>query len=93
MTHRLLRSTAFVRAARKLVKRNPGIAPDLRETLEYLSDDPFHPQLRTHKLKGPLASSWACSVSYDIRLVFSFVEFEGQEAILLETVGTHEEVY
>jgi hypothetical protein len=24
---------------------------------------------------------------------FAFVKFEGQDAILLETVGTHEEVY
>ncbi len=56
-------------------------------------EDAFHPQLRTHKLKGPLADSWACSVGYDVRLVFAFVESEGKEAILLQTVGTHEEVY
>lgn len=60
---------------------------------ELLSEDAFHPQLRTHKLKGPLADSWACSVGYDLRLVFAFVESAGKEAILLQTVGTHEEVY
>ncbi len=80
MKHKLLRSTAFVRAARKLIKKNPGIAQDLRHALERLSEDPFHPSLRTHKLKGQLANSWACSASYKIRLVFSFVEFEDQEA-------------
>jgi mRNA-degrading endonuclease YafQ of YafQ-DinJ toxin-antitoxin module len=93
MTYRLLRSTAFVRAAQKLVKKNPGIAPDLQKTLELLSKDPFFPTLRTHKLKGQLANSWSSSVTYEVRVVFAFVEFEGQEAILLETVGTHEEVY
>ena len=93
MKHKLLRSTSFVRAARKLIRRNPGLAQELRSALELLSEDPFDPYLRTHKLKGPLADSWACSVSYEIRLVFAFVELEGQEAILLETVGTHEEVY
>jgi mRNA-degrading endonuclease YafQ of YafQ-DinJ toxin-antitoxin module len=91
--HKLLRSTAFVRAARKPIKKNPGLAPDLRGALELLSEDPFHPSLRTHKLKGQLANSWACSASYEIRIVFSFVEFEDQEAVLLETAGTHEEVY
>jgi len=91
--HKLLRSTSFVRAARKLIKKNPGIAQDMRKALVLLSEDPFDPLLRTHKLKGHLANSWACSVSYEIRVVFAFVEFEGQEAILLETVGTHEEVY
>ena len=93
MKRELLRSSAFVRAARRLVKRNPGVVDDLRATLELLSEDAFHPQLRTHKLKGPLADSWACSVGYDLRLVFAFVELEGKEAILLQTVGTHEEVY
>jgi mRNA-degrading endonuclease YafQ of YafQ-DinJ toxin-antitoxin module len=93
MKRELLRSSAFVRAARRLVKRNPGVAGDLRATLKLLSEDAFHPQLRTHKLKGPLANSWACSVGYDLRLVFAFVESEGEEAILLQTVGTHEEVY
>lgn len=93
MKRQLLRSSAFVRAARKLVKRNPGIADNLRSTLELLSEDAFHPRLRTHKLKGPLADSWACSAGYDLRLVFTFVESEGNEAILLQTVGTHEEVY
>ena len=93
MKRELLRSSAFVRAARRIVKRNPGAADDLHATLELLSEDTFHPRLRTHKLKGPLADFWACSAGYDLRLVFTFVESEGKEAILLETVGTHEEVY
>ena len=93
MKRELLRSSAFVRAARRMVKRNPGAADDLRATLELLSEDAFHPRLRTHKLKGPLADSWACSVGHRLRIVFALVEFEGREAILLQTVGTHEEVY
>jgi hypothetical protein len=28
-----------------------------------------------------------------LRIIFKFVEYEGGEAILLETVGTHDEVY
>jgi addiction module RelE/StbE family toxin len=93
MKRQLLRSTAFVRAARRVAKRNPGVVDELRTTLELLSEDAFNTRLRTHKLKGPFADSWACSVSYEIRIVFTFVEFEGAEAILLQTVGTHEEVY
>ena len=93
MKRKLLRSTAFVRAARRLVKRNPGAAEDLRATLELLSEDAFAPRLRTHKLKGSLTDSWACSVGYGLRIVFAFVKLEGEEAILLETVGSHEEVY
>jgi mRNA interferase YafQ len=44
-------------------------------------------------LKGELLGSSACSAGYDIRIVFQFVEHEGREAILLETLGSHDEVY
>ena len=58
-----------------------------------LAEDAFHPQLRSHKLKGEFAGSWACSVGYDLRIVFQFVQHEDSEALLLVTVGTHDEVY
>jgi mRNA-degrading endonuclease YafQ of YafQ-DinJ toxin-antitoxin module len=45
------------------------------------------------QLKGKLEGSWACSAGYDLRIIFSFVQHEGAEAILLETMGTHDEVY
>jgi mRNA-degrading endonuclease YafQ of YafQ-DinJ toxin-antitoxin module len=93
MRRKLLRSSSFVRAARRIIKKSPGSAQDLRATLDLLFEDAFDPRLRTHKLKGPLASSWACSMGYGMRIVFAFVESEGKEAILLQTIGTHEEVY
>lgn len=93
MKRLLLHSSSFVRAARRTVKKHPDVAEDIRTALELLAEDVFHPQLRTHKLKGKLKGSWSSSVRYDLRIVFRFVQYEGTEAILLETVGTHEEVY
>jgi mRNA interferase YafQ len=89
----LLRSNAFVRAAKRIVKRQPQLATDILATFELLSTDAFHPLLRTHKLKGDLHDSWACSVGYDLRIIFKFVEYNKNEAILLESIGSHEEVY
>ena len=93
MRRLLLRSSAFVRAARRVVRKAPRVAEDLQTTLALLAEDAFHPQLRTHKLRGQFAESWACSVGYDLRIVFKFVQHEGAEALLLETIGTHDEVY
>ncbi|MBC8116353.1 MAG: type II toxin-antitoxin system mRNA interferase toxin, RelE/StbE family [Candidatus Saccharimonas sp.] len=93
MNRVLLRSSAFVRAATRLLKRSPDVADDLQATLQQLADDAFHPQLKTHKLKGDLAGSWSCSVEYDLRIVFEFVQHDGAEAILLQSIGTHDEVY
>jgi mRNA-degrading endonuclease YafQ of YafQ-DinJ toxin-antitoxin module len=89
----LLPSSAFARAAKRLIKRDPSSAVAIQAALELLSEDAFIPQLRTHKLKGQLEGSWACSAGYDLRVLFSFVQHEGTEAILLEGLGTHDEVY
>ncbi len=75
------------------MKRSPNAAEGLRAALAPLAVDAFHPCLRTHKLKGDLESLWACSAGYDLRIVFSFAQNEGEEVILLQTVGTHDEVY
>jgi addiction module RelE/StbE family toxin len=76
-----------------MVKRNPKFAEALKETLALLEKDLFDPQLKTHKLKGVLEGSWACRVAYDLRIVFEIVQFDDEETILLQTIGTHDEVY
>lgn len=93
MKRLLLRSNSFIRSAKRAVKKHPYVLKDIQETLELLSEDVFHPLLKTHKLKGDLEDSWACSINFELRIIFKFVQYEGEKAILLETVGTHEEVY
>lgn len=93
MKRLLLPSSAFVRSARRFTRKHPQLAPELQLTLQLLAEDAFHPQLKTHKLKGKLAESWSCSADYDLRVVFQFVKHKNQDAILLEGVGSHDEVY
>lgn len=89
----LLRTSAFIRAARRLLKKNPDLAADVESALLQLQADPYHPSLKTHRLKGEFRDSWACSAGYDLRIVFQFVRHDGKPAVLLQTVGTHDEVY
>jgi len=89
----LLPSTAFTRSSRRFARKHPDLVPEIQLTLEWLEEDAFNPRLKTHKLKGNLAGSWACSAGYDLRIVFQFVKHRGEDAILLEGVGTHDEVY
>lgn len=93
MKRLLLPTQSFVRSANRLTRKNPEAAEDLRVTLALLEEDAFDPRLKTHKLKGNLAGSWACTAGYDLRVVFQFVKHKGSEAILLESAGTHDEVY
>lgn len=90
----LLWGNSFVRAYKRVVKRNPRERDAIHQTLRLLAEDPYSPRLATHKLKGPLSGSLACSVGYDLRIIFEFVREEGDgEAILLTEIGTHDEVY
>jgi mRNA-degrading endonuclease YafQ of YafQ-DinJ toxin-antitoxin module len=91
--HVLLPSPAFLRSAKRYLKKHPGAASEMEALLECLSTDPFAPALRTHKLKGPLAGSWSASGGYDLRVVFRLARHDGQPAVTLEAVGTHDEVY
>ena len=93
MARELIRTAAFIRAAKRYLKKNPQAAGDLQSTLELLTADAFDARLKTHKLKGDLAGVWACSAGRDLRVLFEFVTRDDAEAILLLTVGTHDEVY
>ncbi|MCP4429045.1 MAG: type II toxin-antitoxin system mRNA interferase toxin, RelE/StbE family [Chloroflexi bacterium] len=91
----LVWSKAFVRAYKRLSRQNPHLRHRVEHSLQQLVEDPFHPTLHSHKLKGKLTGSWACTVAYDYRILFEFVENpdSGEEEILLLTMGTHDEVY
>ncbi len=43
MNRELLKSSAFIRSAKHLVKKSPHLANDVEATLEILSEDAFHP--------------------------------------------------
>ena len=93
---RLLWQPRFKRALKKQVKRSPPLLDEVRTVLKQLEQDPFAPNLRTHKLEGQLAGYWACSVAYDCRLIFAFTpdpDVPNEQAIALLDLGTHDEVY
>jgi addiction module RelE/StbE family toxin len=91
----LVLASSFKRAFKRLVRRQPELQERIEERLMLLASDPFDPLLQTHKLKGKLSGAWACSVDYDCRIVFNFVENpeSGEEEILLIDIGSHDEVY
>ena len=91
----LVWSAKFTRAVKRVAGRDKKFLSEIGQTLAKLAADPTHASLRTHKLKGELAGTWSCSVSYDLRILFDFVKnLETDEVeILLLAVGTHDEVY
>ena len=91
----LVWSPGFKRSFKRSIRHRPDLQDKIENALKLLSDDAYHPILHTHKLKGDLAGSWACTVDFEYRIVFEFVRDSEtkEEIILLEAVGSHDEVY
>ena len=92
----LLFASSFKRAFKKLTRRQPNLRVQVEDRLRLLVQDPFSPKLQTHRLKGKLSGAWACSVEYDCRIIFNFVESindDAEDDILLIDIGSHDEVY
>ena len=88
-------SNSFKRAFRKLIKKKPEFQDRIINALYLLSNDPFTPSLKSHKLTGSLQGLWSFSVAYDCRIIFTFAEDEDSEdsLIILIDIGSHDEVY
>ncbi|MGA9378726.1 MAG: type II toxin-antitoxin system mRNA interferase toxin, RelE/StbE family, partial [Phormidium sp.] len=59
---------SFKRAYKTLIRKHPELQPKVEDVLRLLAENSFEPSLQTHKLKGQLAGSWACTVEYDCRI-------------------------
>jgi mRNA-degrading endonuclease YafQ of YafQ-DinJ toxin-antitoxin module len=93
MKRQLVFSPAFIRDAKRLTSRNQHVRDDVEKALQILQSNAFDPRLKTHKLKGGLAGNWASTAGYDLRIIFRFITHLGAEAILLKSIGTHDDVY
>lgn len=88
-------TSSFKRGYKKAVNKHPALKSDILKTLRELKENPFSINLKTHKLKGELEGSYACSVGFNLRIVFNLVENQVSKAtgILLIDIGAHDEVY
>ncbi len=48
--------------------------------------NPFHPSLRLHKLKGKLKGLWSISIDHGYRIIFEVME---NGDVLFVSIGTH----
>lgn len=80
----------FKRSYKKKLGNNERLKDRFWKAMELFCENPWNPQLRTHKLTGKLDGLWAFSVSYDYRVVFRFMN---KEEVLLIDIGSHDEVY
>ena len=76
----------------KLVKNNPILKKRIFKALDFLSDNPKHPSLRTHQINDPeYGKVWSSWVHGDLRI---FWKYEGEKiVILLLDIDNHDHIY
>lgn len=49
-----------LRCFKRIIRKRPDFRQLIEKTVRQLAEDPFHPSLHTHKLKGDLSNIWSC---------------------------------
>lgn len=81
----IIYSSKFAKEYKKL----PSSVKDSAEELEnFFRADPYHPKLKTHKLRGKLNGFMAFSIGYKYRIIFEFAN--DKQIAYFHSVGGHE---
>lgn len=81
----------FQRKTLKFFKRHPDAFERYKKTMVLLSENPFHPSLRLHKLQGKKSDYHSVSITMSYRMIIEFMITENE--IIPLDIGTHDEVY
>lgn len=84
MRYRLQLEKNFARRYRKLTNQEQGLVD---QKLRVLSENPWHPSLRTKRIQG--TGEFEVSVNMDIRMA---ITFEDDRIIVMLDVGHHDDL-
>ncbi len=79
----------FVKNYKKRILPNVKLHKQYKRILLLFMYDPFHPQLKNHRLRGKMKEYRAFFVDDDCRVVY----FETNTQIFFLNIGKHDEVY
>jgi addiction module RelE/StbE family toxin len=79
-------SRNFIKQAKKL---SPKLRQKLQDSLQKFTQNPLHPDLRNHQLKGKYKEYRSIDVTGDVRALYLQRESEA----IFDAVGTHSQLY
>jgi mRNA-degrading endonuclease YafQ of YafQ-DinJ toxin-antitoxin module len=88
---RLVTTPTFERRARKFTAAHPDLKSRLAAVLRHLEENPDHPSLRLHPLRGTLKGIHAVRINYSFRITIT-LRLTEKEIHLLD-IGSHDAVY
>jgi addiction module RelE/StbE family toxin len=75
----------------KFFKHHSNLLQKYKKTIFLLENNPTHPSLRLHKLKGELKEYHSISIDMEYRIIIDFIIIDNR--IFLIDIGSHDEVY
>ncbi len=91
MSYEIRLSDEYKKRVAKFIKSHKDMADRYEKTIRILKENPFHPSLRLHKLRGDMSEYYSISISLEYRIIMDFV-ITGNLIIPLD-IGSHDEVY
>lgn len=79
-------SKAFIKQAKKL---SPELRRKLQERIRLFSENPLHPTLRNHALKGKYKAYRSIDITGDVRALY----LQREDEAIFDAVGTHGQLY
>jgi len=89
--YEIYQTQTFEKVAKKFFKKHKELISKFIKINEQLRKNPFHNSLKTHKLSGNLSEFYACSLTFEYRIVM-IIEIKDEEITLIN-IGSHDEVY
>jgi len=89
--YNIILSSFYKKRSTIFIQRHPDLIKKYKKTILLLQDNPYHPSLRLHKLKGDLSEFYSISINLKYRILLDFIIID--ETIILIDIGNHDEVY
>ena len=89
--YKLVETDLYLKKLKKFLKKHKDIYKKYQKTILLLSQNPQHPSLRLHKLKGDMQEYHSVSIDIQYRIICDFIIIDDE--IILVDIGTHDEVY
>ena len=91
MTFKLIFPTPYQKREKSFLKKHSELRQRYFKTLLLLEQNPLHPSLRLHPMRGRLTGLHSVSISMRYRITLE-LELREQEIVFVN-VGSHGEVY
>lgn len=88
---KLISTKTYDRKLARFNKRHPDLLQKYFKTILLLGDNPQHPSLRLHKLKGQLQQFQSVSINMQYRIMIDFIIKD--DVVYLLDIGEHNEIY